>query len=230
MTGSRYYAVASGKMKGPAIFTTWKKCKSVTSGVSGAKYKKFDNLADAEAYISEFRGNPKSKPKETPKKAIKELKKIEVYREIFKLHNGSVGENIVETHLKMLRRYYIKEYKVDIDGYTYRFDFAVLSGDKLVGFIEFDGKQHYEAVAKFGGAEGLRKTQYRDSKKNDYCKSKGLILLRIKYCDGHKTKALIIETFKNLKLIPKPENKTTKPSPKFIPLKKKTFKKNWKNQ
>lgn len=45
--------------------------------------------------------------------------------------------------------------------------------------IEFDGRQHYEPVERFGGEEALKLTQYHDSIKNNYCMSNGLMLLRI---------------------------------------------------
>ena len=42
----KYYVVWIGNETG--IATTWRKCESMTFGVSGAKYKSFLNLSDAE--------------------------------------------------------------------------------------------------------------------------------------------------------------------------------------
>ena len=47
--------------------------------------------------------------------------------------------------------------------------------------IEFDGRQHYEIVDKFGGFESFVDTKIRDTIKNNYCKEKGIILIRIPY-------------------------------------------------
>jgi very-short-patch-repair endonuclease len=47
--------------------------------------------------------------------------------------------------------------------------------------IEYDGRQHFESVGYYGGDEGLKKRQIRDSVKNQYCKNKGIKLIRIKY-------------------------------------------------
>ena len=42
------------------------------------------------------------------------------------------------------------------NGRPLRFDFAVFDDDGNLDFlIEFQGKQHYQAVSKFGGARGL---------------------------------------------------------------------------
>ena len=41
-------------------------------------------------------------------------------------------------------------------GRPLRFDFVIFDDDGLIDFIiEYQGKQHYEASAKFGGKRGL---------------------------------------------------------------------------
>lgn len=47
--------------------------------------------------------------------------------------------------------------------------------------IEYDGIQHFEAVEYFGGEEGLKNTQLRDTIKNEYCINNNIEILRIKY-------------------------------------------------
>lgn len=47
--------------------------------------------------------------------------------------------------------------------------------------IEFDGKQHFEAIDFFDGEKGLKETQFRDEIKNKYCKDNNIPLLRIPY-------------------------------------------------
>lgn len=43
-----YYAVHTGKT--PGIYTTWEECSAQVKGFSGAKYKKFTNLQEAEEF------------------------------------------------------------------------------------------------------------------------------------------------------------------------------------
>lgn len=50
----KYYAVAKGKEIG--IFNNWDKTKSLVNGFSGAKYKSFKTLDDAQQYIKKHTG------------------------------------------------------------------------------------------------------------------------------------------------------------------------------
>lgn len=45
----KYYAVRIGKK--PGIYQTWNECKAMVDGYSGAVYKSFTNLAEAEAFL-----------------------------------------------------------------------------------------------------------------------------------------------------------------------------------
>lgn len=47
--GTKYYAVKKGKT--PGIYMTWEECKDNVSGVSGAVYKSFSTLEEAEAFL-----------------------------------------------------------------------------------------------------------------------------------------------------------------------------------
>ena len=49
MAKKKYYAVRVGKV--PGIYSTWDQCKEQINGVSGAQYKSFPTLAEAEHYI-----------------------------------------------------------------------------------------------------------------------------------------------------------------------------------
>lgn len=49
MAKKKYYAVRIGKV--PGIYSTWEQCKEQTEGVSGAQYKSFSTLAEAEQFI-----------------------------------------------------------------------------------------------------------------------------------------------------------------------------------
>ena len=71
------------------------------------------------------------------------------------------------------------------------FDFA-LYGDKgrLIALIEYDGELHYRSPKRYGGEVKLRLLKERDKIKNEYCKSKGIMLVRIPYTVKDITTAL----------------------------------------
>jgi hypothetical protein len=72
-------------------------------------------------------------------------------------------------------------------GHPLRFDFAVFDdcGD-LDFLIEYQGIQHYEPKSKFGGIAGLRKQQYNDMKKREYCRDHNITLVAIPYWDDER--------------------------------------------
>jgi hypothetical protein len=73
---------------------------------------------------------------------------------------------------------------VSSNGRPLRFDFAVFDDDEnLLFLIEYQGIQHYIAKSKFGGNNGLRKQQYNDMLKREYCKKHNIILIAIPYTD-----------------------------------------------
>lgn len=59
-----------------------------------------------------------------------------------------------------------------------KFDFYIPS---LNVCIEFDGGQHFKPIEWFGGEERFKIQQKCDQIKNDYCKNKGIRLIRIPY-------------------------------------------------
>ena len=73
---------------------------------------------------------------------------------------------------------------VSSSGRPLRFDFAVFEDNGDIDFlIEYQGIQHYEPKSKFGGYTGLRKQQFNDMKKREYCAKHGLRLIAIPYWD-----------------------------------------------
>ena len=72
-------------------------------------------------------------------------------------------------------------------GHALRFDFAVFSDDGDLEFlIQYQGIQHYKAKSIFGGLSGLRKQQYYDMEKRQYCKKHNIKLILIPYWDEYK--------------------------------------------
>ena len=73
---------------------------------------------------------------------------------------------------------------VSSSGRPLRFDFAVFDDeDELDFLIEYQGIQHYQAKSKFGGVSGLRKQQYNDMKKREYCQKHNIPLILVPYWD-----------------------------------------------
>lgn len=84
------------------------------------------------------------------------------------------------------------EFKVVIDGKSYRFDFYL---PKYNLFIEYDGQQHFEPV-RFRGEkrdieEEFIKLQERDMIKNKYCEDNNINLLRIPYWEDKNIEKII---------------------------------------
>ncbi len=108
--------------------------------------------------------------------------------------NLSSGEfKIKEVLDRMLVNYQRNSsYKVkSIKGRWLLWDFIIeADGEPL--FIEFDGRQHFQAVPRWGGVEGLAMVQQRDKIKNDFCDEHGLLLLRIPYTQYENIEALVV--------------------------------------
>jgi len=101
---------------------------------------------------------------------------------------ASRGEIKIEDILRAAGLDFEEEYifpdLVSETGRPLRFDFCVFEDDGDIDFlIEYQGIQHYQQKSKFGGWAGLRKQQYNDMKKREYCKKHGLTLIEIPYTD-----------------------------------------------
>lgn len=104
---------------------------------------------------------------------------------------ASRGEIKIEEILTEASLNFKEEYSfpglVSTNGRALRFDFAVFDDNGELDFlIEFQGIQHYEAKSKFGGYSGLRKQQYNDMKKREYCQKHDITLIAIPYWDEGK--------------------------------------------
>ena len=73
------------------------------------------------------------------------------------------------------------------NGHALRFDFAVFDdNDELEFLIQYQGIQHYKSKSIFGGMSGLRKQQYYDMLKRQYCKKHDIKLVLIPYWEESK--------------------------------------------
>lgn len=99
---------------------------------------------------------------------------------------ASRGEIKIEEVLQNAGLDFEEEYSfpdlVSSSGRPLRFDFAVFDDEHNLQFLlEYQGIQHYEPKSKFGGYTGLRKQQYNDMQKREYCQKHNLILIEIPY-------------------------------------------------
>ena len=104
---------------------------------------------------------------------------------------ASRGEIKIEEILKEYGLSFVEEYYFsDLLSFNHRplrFDFAVFDDNGEIDFlIEYQGIQHYEPKSKFGGIAGLRKQQYNDMQKREYCRKHNIKLILIPYWDESK--------------------------------------------
>ena len=99
----------------------------------------------------------------------------------------SKGENKISSYLNDLGISYKRQQKFKdcVNIRCLPFDFYIPEYNMC---IEFDGKQHFLPVDKFGGMESLEKTKINDDIKNKYCKNNNIKLHRIKYTDNVEEK------------------------------------------
>ena len=92
----------------------------------------------------------------------------------------SKGEIKISDFLNSKNISYISQKKFDDckDKFLLPFDFYLPAYNTC---IEYDGEQHYRSVDFFGGEEEFEKRKKHDGIKNNYCKEKGINLLRIPY-------------------------------------------------
>ena len=110
-----------------------------------------------------------------------------------KCSNFSSGEKLIEEILTDIGVEFNREFKFDSCkgefGNKLPFDFFIPS---LKMLIEFDGRQHFESVDKFGGEEYLSRLKINDEIKNKWCLENNINLIRINYKNiKEETKKLI---------------------------------------
>ena len=93
----------------------------------------------------------------------------------------SIGETKIKQLLDKNNISYKKEYSIP-ELNNKRFDFAILNKDKVIRFIEFDGRQHFEeSNSIWEKSSTLKERQQRDKEKNQYAISHNIPLVRIPY-------------------------------------------------
>ena len=85
----------------------------------------------------------------------------------------SKGEQKIITWLTKNLIEYLPQYKIDIEGHHLSVDFYL---PQLDLYIEYNGEQHYNAVAFFGGETKFKKQQRYDELKHQLLKDKLLVI------------------------------------------------------
>lgn len=87
-----------------------------------------------------------------------------------------------ENNIQFLHDYPLfKDLKLPSGGIG-RYDFILLDKNfHPYRLVEYDGKQHYQAIEYFGGEKGFNKLQLNDQTKNEYARKRNLPLVRIPY-------------------------------------------------
>lgn len=91
-----------------------------------------------------------------------------------------ISNYLDEIGVEYKEQYTFKDCKSD-KGYPLYFDFAIFKNNSLFCLIEYDGRQHYNAIDLFGGESALKGTKKRDDIKNMYCTSNNIPLYRFPY-------------------------------------------------
>jgi hypothetical protein len=104
--------------------------------------------------------------------------------------NNSKGENkvkeiLLKHNISFIQQKTFKDLK----------DIALLKCDfyipKFECIIEFNGRQHYEIVPKFGGEKGFLENKRRDELKKKYCLKKNILFIEINYKEKNIEKLII---------------------------------------
>lgn len=92
-----------------------------------------------------------------------------------------VANLLTQNHIKFKREVIFPDLK-NYGGHNLRFDFVCYKQNKIAFIIEVDGIQHYKYVARFYKTQlDFQKAQERDRRKNSYCLSHNIPLIRIPY-------------------------------------------------
>ena len=103
---------------------------------------------------------------------------------------SSRGEIKISEILQMNSLNFKEEYSFkglnSSNGRALRFDFAVFDDDGELDFlIEYQGKQHYQPVSKYGETKGFHQQQYNNNQKRRFCQLHGIKLIEIPYTEEH---------------------------------------------
>lgn len=94
----------------------------------------------------------------------------------------SSGEAFIANVLDEINVPYISQYRFSDckDAAPLPFDFAILAPKELV-LLEYDGRQHFEAIDFFGGQQAFELRKFHDSIKEEYCRTNNIKFIRVPF-------------------------------------------------
>lgn len=109
--------------------------------------------------------------------------------------NASLGEIEISRCLDSLKINFSSEVSFSSLYTRRKFDFYFPDYDL---YVEYQGIQHYEPIAFFGGEKGFKLRQIKDQYKRDWCKENNHRLLEIPYWDFDKIEEILKRELKAL--------------------------------
>jgi len=94
--------------------------------------------------------------------------------------NASRGEKMIHAYAKKHNIEYVPQYSPSECKYKYKLRFDVYFPQQQI-IVEYDGRQHFEPIERWGGEESFRYVQIRDEIKNQYCLENNIKMVRIPY-------------------------------------------------
>lgn len=120
-------------------------------------------------------------------------------------HLDSKGELEIEKLLNNSRLTFKRQHRFNRcrDKNPLPFDFTIYNqSNNIICIIEYDGRQHFEAIEHWGGEKSLKLQQKRDKIKNEYCKENNIPLLRIPYWEYKNIKKILTKRLTELGVLP----------------------------
>jgi len=108
--------------------------------------------------------------------------------------NSSKGEKKIEDFLLKNNLLFESQYRFNNcrNILPLPFDFAIFNEENnLIYLIEFDGRQHFEAIACWGGEDNFNYIKKNDEIKNTFCADNDISLIRIPYWNFNKIEEIL---------------------------------------
>jgi len=152
-----FYAVKRGRV--PGIYKTWAECKANVDGFSGATYKGFKTLAEAEEYMN--LGAPTDISSEA--ESVKKRNSIKTFRTVKKAASrSSISFDVddIKYYMESLRKCEAVAFvdgSYNINTKVYAYGMVLLAGEQLVESCEVYSDQDMAAMRNVAGEiEGSR--------------------------------------------------------------------------
>jgi hypothetical protein len=114
---------------------------------------------------------------------------------------GDFLEDILHDNTYIIKKNFMINEKILLGKEVIRskvfIDYAILDGETIVCLVEYNGRQHYSPVDRFGGVEEYRKVKIRDDWLRSFCIDKNIPLVEI---DGRKYYGESIKDFLVIRL------------------------------